>query len=316
MTKIAPAVFAFATLLLCLHAAPAQAQLTRSFVSGTGSDSNNCGRLTPCRTFAFALTQTAAGGEINTLDPAGYGPVTINKSISIVSGLGEAGVLVASGGTGITVAAGATDKVNLRGLVIEGAGAGLKGIVVTSVGSLTIENCVVRNLTNNAIEFAPNAASTLAVSNTMVANTGSFGILVLPTGTGAVKTVFSKVEAYNNVNDGVSLSGASLSSGGSLSGTITESVASYNSNGFAVATGGGAVPTTLMVVRSMSSGNNTGVRANNNGAVVRLAQSTLTNNNIGVAAVSSGSILSYADNYIDGNTSGEAAPPTNPPVKK
>jgi hypothetical protein len=150
----------------------------------------------------------------------------------------------------------------------------------------------------------------------MVANTGSFGILVLPTGTGAVKTVFSKVEAYNNVNDGVSLSGASLSSGGSLSGTITESVASYNSNGFAVATGGGAVPTTLMVVRSVSSGNNTGVRANNNGAVVRLAQSTLTNNNIGVAAVSSGSILSYADNYIDGNTSGEAAPPTNPPVKK
>ena len=119
----------FATLGLVLTAmlssAPASAQNTRSFVSAqSGSDSNNCTRLSPCRTFAVAFTNTVAGGEINTLDPGGYDPLTITHAISIVSGLGEAGVLVPSGGTGITINAGASDIINLRGLIIEGAGVG------------------------------------------------------------------------------------------------------------------------------------------------------------------------------------------------
>ena len=133
-----------------LSSAPAQALNTRSFVSAqSGSDSNTCTRLSPCRTFAYAITQTSAGGEINTLDPGGYGPVTITQAISIVSGLGEAGVLVPSGGTGITINAGPTDVVNLRGLIIEGAGVGQDGIDFNTGGALTIENCVVRNLTGN-----------------------------------------------------------------------------------------------------------------------------------------------------------------------
>jgi hypothetical protein len=110
------------TLLATAPITSAQAQNTRSFVSAqSGSDSNPCTRSAPCRTFAFAITQTNAGGEINTLDPGGYGTLTINKSISIVSGLGEAGVLVPSGQVGITINAGATDIINLRGLIIEGA---------------------------------------------------------------------------------------------------------------------------------------------------------------------------------------------------
>ena len=87
-----------------LPTTPAQAQNNRSFVSAqSGLDTNPCTRTSPCRTFAHALTQTNAGGEINTLDPGGYGSVTIDRAISIVSGLGEAGVLVPSGGTGIII---------------------------------------------------------------------------------------------------------------------------------------------------------------------------------------------------------------------
>jgi hypothetical protein len=111
-------------LALILHETSAEAQNARSFVSSTGLESNPCNRTSPCRTFAGAIVKTNPGGEINTLDPAGYGPVTITKSISIVNGLGEAGVLVAPNGTGITISAGADDKINLRGLIIEGAAAG------------------------------------------------------------------------------------------------------------------------------------------------------------------------------------------------
>src|SRR6266481_9627937 len=88
---------ALALFAAALHAAPAQAQLLRSFVSGIGSDSNACTRTAPCRTFAFAITHTNAGGEIYALDPAGYGPVTITKSISIISAVAGAGLTVPSG---------------------------------------------------------------------------------------------------------------------------------------------------------------------------------------------------------------------------
>src|SRR5450631_4041377 len=105
-----------------LYAAPAQAQNARSFVSGHGSDAGACTLAAPCRTFAAAFTHTNAGGEIDVLDPAGYGALTINKAISIVNdGVGTSSILAPSGGVGITVSAGSTDAVSLRGLTIEGA---------------------------------------------------------------------------------------------------------------------------------------------------------------------------------------------------
>ena len=112
-------------LAAALQAAPAQAQNTRSFVSPTGSDSNNCTLGTPCRTLQAAFNVTNAGGEIAVLGTAGYGVLTINKAISIVNpGAFEAGIAVPSGGTGIVINAGSTDAISLRGLTIEGAGVG------------------------------------------------------------------------------------------------------------------------------------------------------------------------------------------------
>jgi hypothetical protein len=140
-----------ATLLgVCFGAASAQAQLSRTFVSAlTGNDASNCDRPTPCRTFQVAHDKTNDQGEITVLDPGGYGTLTITKSISIMNdGVGEAGVLVSRGDTGITVDAGAGGYVNLRGITIQGIGlGGGTGLLLKTAFSLTIENCVIRNHT-------------------------------------------------------------------------------------------------------------------------------------------------------------------------
>src|SRR5438132_11676432 len=105
-----------------------QAQVTRTWVSGVVDDANPCSRTAPCKTFAGAISKTAAGGEINCLDPAGYGAVTITKSITIECHHTEGGILAASV-NGIIINAAATDKIVLRGLDINGAGSGgLAGI--------------------------------------------------------------------------------------------------------------------------------------------------------------------------------------------
>src|SRR5436305_9333994 len=116
-----------AFLVLLIVSVAAQAQATRTWVSGVGDDANPCSRTAPCKTFAGAISKTAAGGEINVLDPGGFGAVTITKAITISSEGFEAGVLV-SGTNAIIVSAGASDVVTLRGLDFNGLGTGLNGI--------------------------------------------------------------------------------------------------------------------------------------------------------------------------------------------
>src|SRR6185295_8752846 len=117
----APKILVFAV-ILAANASLLQAQATRTWVSGVGDDANPCSRTAPCKTFAGAISKTAAKGEINVLDPGGFGGVTITKSITISSEGFEAGVLV-SGTNAVIVATGAaTDVVVLRGLDIEGLG--------------------------------------------------------------------------------------------------------------------------------------------------------------------------------------------------
>src|ERR1051326_6903442 len=140
-----------ATLLACaFNSTTASAQSTRVFVAAQGSDGNACTFAAPCRTFQHAHDVVAAGGEIDVLDPAGYGAVTITKSISI-QGHQFSGISTPSGGTGITINASASDDINLSGLIIEGAGLGQLGIVFNTGRSLSIENCVIRNVFNDGI---------------------------------------------------------------------------------------------------------------------------------------------------------------------
>src|SRR5258707_1087318 len=133
----------------------AQAQATRTWVSGVGDDANPCSRTAPCKTFAGAISKTAPKGEINVLDPGGFGAVTITKAITIRAECVEAGVLV-SGTNGIVVVAGPSDDVNLEGLDIEGLGTGLDGIKFQSGHHLHVENCEIRQFSMQAIELSMN----------------------------------------------------------------------------------------------------------------------------------------------------------------
>src|SRR5215510_14010461 len=121
MSKItSPTLFAVA-LAFSMYVAPANAQATRTWVSGVGDDVNPCSRTAPCKTFAGAISKTAPGGEINCLDPGGFGAVTITKAITFDCA-GTQGSILSSGVQGIVIIAGANDVVNIRNLEVNGAG--------------------------------------------------------------------------------------------------------------------------------------------------------------------------------------------------
>ena len=297
-------------LAVALPAGFANAQNLRSFVSAHGLDTNNCTLAAPCRTFAQALTMTNAGGEIDVLDPAGYGAMTITKAISIVNdGIGTAGVIVPSGGTGITINAGVNDAISLRGLSIEGNGLGATGIQFNTGLSLTVENCIIRHVTQDGIDFLPNATSSLSVSNSLVADNASRGIYVLPTGSGTVTAVFNRVQANNNGGNGIVLNG--LNATGTVKGTVYDSVAAGNGGGgFVPVTTSGYAPTALMVFNSVSANNNSGLGVHGTGATLRVAHSMVTGNTNGWGVTGGGVLLSAGDNTIEGNAGSETAPGT------
>jgi hypothetical protein len=156
------------TIAPLLDVMPAQAQAQQTYVSGLGRDNGSCTMATPCRTFEAALARTAAGGEITALNSANYGSVTINKAVTITSNY-AAGVLAASGKSGITISAGSNDVITLSGLHIDGAGAGVNGIQFTSGAGLNIENCLIRGFAAG-IGFTPSGSSALSVSGTLIEN--------------------------------------------------------------------------------------------------------------------------------------------------
>jgi hypothetical protein len=279
------------------QASRAQAQqLARSFVSAaTGNDANDCNRLTPCRTFQRAHDNTFDQGEVTVLDTGGYGAVTIRKSISIVSEVGEASILVSGGATGIEISAGPAAYVNLRGITIQGIGfGGSTGLRFDNGFALTITNCVVRNHTGSGIELRPSGNSHLAVSSTLVADNGQSGVFVQPTGSGAVKLAMKRVEAYNNSVNGFIVDG-SLMSGNGIDATISDSV-SAGSNG----TGFKAVSrTNLAVTRSIAANNGTGVASVSTASTfpfLVISESTITGNT--TTWFSSSSLASAGDNLV------------------
>jgi hypothetical protein len=180
---------------LSVFCGPVWAQANRTFVSGHGSDTGNCGLGAPCRRFAYAITQTNAGGEITVLDPAGYGSVTINKSVNIVDdGVGEAGVKVTSATDAIDINVSASDVVNLRGLTLVGGGFGTNGIKFNNLGALNIQNCVIRGFTNSGINLLPAGTVAFNISDTIVSNIVGIGIAILPSSAVTVTAALNRVQ--------------------------------------------------------------------------------------------------------------------------
>jgi hypothetical protein len=167
--RTAPFTFLAVVLGICLYATPAAAQgFTRTWVSSFGDDANNCSPRTPCRTFAGAISKTAAGGEINVLDGGGFGGVTITKSISIISKF-EAGVLV-SGTNGIIVNVTTNDAVVLDGLDIEGLGTGLNGVTIVGGGKTMIRNCTIHHFSQAAVNLVGINARVVLMDSTLLRN--------------------------------------------------------------------------------------------------------------------------------------------------
>jgi hypothetical protein len=269
----------------------------RTHVSGQGSDNNPCSVTSPCRTLQVALGRTIAGGQIYVLNSAGYGVVTINKSITIVSEGALAGVLAVNG-VGITINAGANDVITLRGFDIDGGNSASIGIQFNSGQSLNIHKVAVRGFTNTGINFAPNAGtSALFISDTQVANNGSNGILISPSGSAAVKGALSRVMAYGNglASSGVGIFAYGGNSTGALNITITDTVASNNYYGIGIGM------SSVMVRNSTVSNNAIGIRADRS-AILQIGQSTITANGTGWQATNGGLLQSYGNNNVNGNT--------------
>src|SRR5215475_692059 len=160
----------------------AQAQATRTWVSGVGDDANPCSRTAPCKTFAGAISKTAAGGEIDALDPAGYGAVTITKAITLDGGGGQVASVLVAGTNGIVVQAQPNDVVILRNLRLNGisgsGNGGINGIRWLSGKALIVEDCVVFGFTTNGLDIALNQATqaTVHVFHSIFKNNGQVGI--------------------------------------------------------------------------------------------------------------------------------------------
>lgn len=163
----ATGLFALPALLCLLVGSSAWAQATRTWVSGVGDDVNPCSRTAPCKTFAGALTKTAAGGEVDALDPGGYGTLTLTKSITIDGGPYAGGILF-SGTHGVVVnAAGAT--VVLKNLNFHGGGTGLDAIRILAASKVLLDGCTIQGFTGSGINVLPGAGEVqLVVRNTTV----------------------------------------------------------------------------------------------------------------------------------------------------
>ena len=285
------------------------AQATRTWVSGVGDDANPCSRTAPCKTFAGAISKTAAGGEIDALDPGGFGSVTITKSITIDASHTLGGVSN-SGANGVIVNAGVNDVVVLRGLDFDsyGGGPGLNGVRFLAGGALHIEDSVIRD--NKAtvpngmgVTFVPSTGSPrLFITNTVISGNGSSsngGVHIEPTGSAGAVVTIANSTLFNNL---VGVRAVGTSTTGRIDINISNSNISGNLNhGVAAVTGSSAVD--IMLNNSVISNNGIrGVSSSGANAVVRIGSSVVSGNANGLMAVSSGKILSFGNNQISGNT--------------
>jgi Right handed beta helix region len=295
MTRTATRLSLF-VLILLLVTMTASAQATRTWVSGVGDDVNPCSRTAPCKTFAGAISKTASGGEIDVLDPGGYGALTVTKPITI-DGTGTLASVLASGFTGFTINSSVPNSnVTLRGLSINGANQtsspGVNGIRVLNNAGATvnvyIQDCVIFGFNTRGISVETSATANIWVNHTVIRSNAE-GIGVIPTG-GSVGLHVENSQIDNNSGNGVNLSANTKASFASTS---------MNHNGVA---GLLAVSSTVEANcdRCDMNFNAAGILANSTGGAptVRLTHCMITGNTtIGVG----GTVRGFTSNLIEGN---------------
>ena len=278
MTRLSTrAAVAALTTMAALALAPSVAlgQATRTWVSGVGDDVNPCSRTAPCKTFAGAISKTAAKGEINVLDPGGFGAVTITKSIHIRARGNTAGVLT-NAANAINISAGASDRVTLSGLDINGLGTATAGVKINSGRVIRIEKSEIFGFTTNGVNFSSSTAnSKLIIQDTTISDSGT-GIGVSPTAAGAAVTV-------------------------------RRSTLDDNINGIAAASGAQAA--IANVFHSSISDNTNGIFSTGALADIRIGSNDVNGDGTGLLVSGGGKITSFGNNDVTGN--GTDGSPTN-----
>jgi hypothetical protein len=267
-----------------LASTPALAQATRTWVSGVGDDVNPCSRTAPCKTFAGAISKTAAAGEINCLDPGGFGAVTITKSMTLNCGATLGSILVA-GTNGINISAGAADKIILRGIQIQGVNSGLVGIKIFTAGVVSIEDCVITQFLQQGIFNSSTSPMKLFVKNTVISQNAGSGLAM-----GAAASSNIELENVYSINN---LFGVSAATGNN----IMAKRSTFSSNGTGVEADAGAQ---LNIDNSVISGNGLGIQGNNN---LRISNTDIAFN----TTANSGITISWGNNRISGNGSAGTA---------
>ena len=270
MKKYISSMLVVAMIMLTIN--PSFSQATRTWVSGVGDDANPCSRTAPCKTLAGAISKTATGGEINVLDPGGFGAVTITKSITIDGG-GVIGSILSSATNGIIVNA-PNSLVTIRNFSINGAGTtlGINGIRVIAVKKLAVENCSLANFSANGIDVNTTTGADVVVNNVTIQNANGGVSIVGPgssTGPGGF-TVIDGCHLLGILNSGISISGS-----------------------------------TATVTNSVISGCGTGVESKT-GAAAHLSGNIITNN--ATAFKGPGTITSVKNNSVTGNAAQGVTP--------
>ncbi|HEU4887605.1 MAG TPA: right-handed parallel beta-helix repeat-containing protein [Thermoanaerobaculia bacterium] len=285
-------IFVFIAILTLCFASMAQAQATRTWVSGVGDDANPCSRTAPCKTFAGAISKTATNGEISVLDPGGFGAVTITKAITI-NGDGTLAGILAANTVGIIINAPTTAVVTIRNVSIHGAGNGTDGIRILAAKAVNIENCSIQGFINQGIDIIPSTAGLVlqvSVMGTQIRHNTQQGIQVLPSGTATVKLAVTDSVVNNHGLAGIDIAGVSNTA------SVTRTTMSNNNPGLQVQQS----TSTAMIDNCLVANNTNGVVAGGVGTVVRVHNSTISGNTT-AAAGGSGTVVGFFSNMVVGN---------------
>ncbi|CAM5620687.1 hypothetical protein MAUB1S_10573 [Mycolicibacterium aubagnense] len=288
----------------------AQAQATRTWVSGVGDDVNPCSRTAPCKTFAGAISKTAAAGIINCLDPGGFGAVTITKSITIDCRATVAGITAAA--TNGIIINGANIDVVLRGLAIEGAGSGLNGVRFLNGSALQIDDCKIHGFNSSlgiGVDFSPSANAQLYIVNSVISSNGTAsgggGVNIRPTGAATAKVVIDNVKLLNN-SQGLRVDGTTGT--GARRVEVVRSAISGSTFQGVVGITNTTVVNVMLNNNVVSNSGSIGVQSNGAQSTIMIGNNVIGGNDTGINAASGGQLLSYQTNNINLNITANGTP--------
>ena len=298
----------------------AQAQATRTWVSGVGDDANPCSRTAPCKTYAGAISKTARDGEISTLDPGGFGAVTITKSITINGTPGQGyGSILASSTNGIVInitdAADSRKTVRLNWLDINGATSaspGLTGIRILAAASVHVENCVIDSFRSTSVGFGNGihvnvtATTELHVRNTTIRNCLNAGIRMQTTAGQVIASIS---------NSKISRNATGIHAVNGVVGMIVDCELAANTS-VGIDAEEGALGTQLNIEGCYIAFSSNGIQAGAGASEVRLSNNFIVQNSTGIS-LAGGTAFTSGNNRVVGNTTavgGGALQPVTPPI--